>query len=58
MSKTFQKIIEEKYPQLSKSHRRIADYINGNYEKAAFMTAAKLGAEDPDDIPSLLGARL
>ena len=43
MSKTFQKRIEEIYPQLSKSHRRIADYINGNYEKAAFMTAAKLG---------------
>ncbi|MBR3438925.1 MAG: MurR/RpiR family transcriptional regulator, partial [Clostridia bacterium] len=43
MSKTFQKKIEEIYPQLSKSHRRIADYIKNNYEKAAFMTAAKLG---------------
>ncbi len=27
---------------LSKSHRRIADYIASHYDKAAFMTAAKL----------------
>ncbi|MBQ9066096.1 MAG: MurR/RpiR family transcriptional regulator [Clostridia bacterium] len=37
--------IEEQYPKLSKSHKRIADYILRNYEKAAFFTAAKLGEE-------------
>ena len=30
---------------LSKGHRRIAQYIAQHYEKAAFMTAASLGAE-------------
>ena len=35
--------IREEYPRLSKSHKRIADYILKNYEKAAFYTAAKLG---------------
>lgn len=35
--------IEEKYPTLSKSHRKLADYILQNYEKAAYYTAAKLG---------------
>nr|AHF25181.1 RpiR family transcriptional regulator [uncultured bacterium Contig87] len=29
--------------RLSKSHRRIADYIMANYDKAVFMTAARLG---------------
>ena len=29
--------------RLSKSHRRIAEYILQHYDKAAFMTAAKLG---------------
>lgn len=38
-------LIEEQYPKLSKSHKRIADYILNNYEKAAFLTAAKLGQE-------------
>lgn len=27
----------------SKSHRMLAEYILSNYDKAAFMTAAKLG---------------
>lgn len=35
--------IREEYSHLSKSHKRIADYILENYEKAAFYTAAKLG---------------
>ncbi len=43
MSKNVQAKIDEAYPKLSKGHRRIADYIKNNYEKAAFMTAAKLG---------------
>ena len=29
--------------RLSKSHRRIAEYILQHYDKAVFMTAAKLG---------------
>lgn len=37
--------IEEMYPRFSKSHKKIADYILENYEKAAFLTAAKLGEE-------------
>lgn len=35
--------IEEKYKKMSKGHKRIADYISQNYDKAAFMTANKLG---------------
>lgn len=30
-------------PEFSKGHRRIADYILSHYDKAAFMTASKLG---------------
>ncbi|MBO4383261.1 MAG: MurR/RpiR family transcriptional regulator [Clostridia bacterium] len=37
--------IEDNYLDLSKSHKRIADYVLANYEKAAFLTAAKLGEE-------------
>lgn len=36
--------IEEKMPGFSKSQKYIAKYITEHYEKAAFMTAAKLGA--------------
>ncbi len=39
------KIIEEKIPTLSKGHRRIATFIIEHYDKAAYMTAAKLGAQ-------------
>ena len=35
--------IEEEYPHLSKGHKKLADYILENYDKAAFFTAAKLG---------------
>ncbi len=35
--------IEENYKKMSKGHKRIADYISQNYDKAAFMTANKLG---------------
>ncbi|MDR0530792.1 MAG: MurR/RpiR family transcriptional regulator [Oscillospiraceae bacterium] len=35
--------IEQNYPHLSKGHKRIADYILRDYDKAAFMTAAALG---------------
>ncbi len=37
------KKIEEKYGSLSKRQKLIADYILKNYDKAVFLTAAKLG---------------
>lgn len=37
--------IENVYPTLTKSHKRIAEFILNNYEKAAYYTAAKLGTE-------------
>lgn len=35
--------IEGNFQKLSKGHKKIADYIRENYDKAAFMTAASLG---------------
>ena len=35
--------LEDKSIKYSKSHRKIADFIITNYDKAAFMTAAALG---------------
>ena len=35
--------IEEKYSKMSKGQRRLADYVCANYDKAVFLTAAKLG---------------
>lgn len=35
--------IESKYGKFSKGQKRLADYICGNYDKAVFLTAAKLG---------------
>ena len=43
MSENFQAKIENVYGSLSKGHKKIADYIRSNYEKASFMTAASLG---------------
>ena len=43
MSENFQKKIENVYSSLSKGHKKIADFIKSNYEKASFMTAASLG---------------
>ena len=36
--------IEENYSSMSKSHKKIADFILKHYDQAVFMTAAKLGA--------------
>ncbi len=36
-------VIRAGIPGLSKGHKRIAEYILANYEKCAFLTAAKLG---------------
>jgi DNA-binding MurR/RpiR family transcriptional regulator len=35
--------IEEKYKKLSKGQKRLANYVCENYDKAVFLTAAKLG---------------
>ena len=43
MTKLLLAKIENCYSTLSKGHKKIADYITENYDKAAFMTAAKLG---------------
>lgn len=43
MKRDLLKIIEDKSPDFSKGQRRIAQYIAENYDKAAFLTAAKLG---------------
>ncbi len=37
--------IQAKYPKFSKSQRIIADFITFHYDKAAFMTASKLGEQ-------------
>lgn len=36
-------VLKESYPEFSKGQRRIAQYITESYDKAAFMTASKLG---------------
>lgn len=43
MTKQLLSKIEGCYSSMSKGHKRITDYITENYDKAAFMTAAKLG---------------
>ena len=37
--------LDTNYSKFSKGQRRIADFIRENYDKAAYYTAAKLGAE-------------
>ncbi len=34
---------DDRYPSMSKGHKKITDYIRENIDEAAFMTAAKLG---------------
>jgi len=36
-------LIEQNIPNMSKGHRAIGTYISENYDKAAYMTASKLG---------------
>ena len=43
MSCNFLSILQEKEPTFSKGQKRIARYITDSYDKAAFMTANKLG---------------
>ena len=44
MSKNLLKSIEERMSTFSKSQKLISNYILENYDKAAYMTASKLGA--------------
>ncbi len=44
MGTDFLKLIERQMPSFSKGQRAIARYLLDHYEKAAFMTASKLGA--------------
>ena len=37
-------LMDEKYVKMSKSHKKIADFIKEHYDQAVFMTAAKIGA--------------
>ncbi len=43
MSENIQEKIDLYYSTMSKGHKKIADYIKNNPEKASFMTAASLG---------------
>ena len=44
MKQDLLKEIQSRMPSMSKGQRAIGQYIAHNYDKAAFMTAAKLGA--------------
>ena len=35
--------ISERYDSMSKGQKRLSDYVSSNYDKAVFLTAAKLG---------------
>ena len=39
--------INESYSKLSKGQKLLATYITDNYDKAVFLTAAKLGEANP-----------
>ncbi len=43
MDKDVLSVIEKQYSKFSKGQRRIAKYLEENFDKAAFMTASKLG---------------
>ena len=43
MNNHFLSILQEKEPTFSKGQKRIARYITDSYDKAAFMTANRLG---------------
>lgn len=42
-NKDLMRLIQSKFPRLSKGQKLISEYILKHYDKAAFMTAAKLG---------------
>ena len=38
--------LEDGYNKFSKGQKKLADFIREDYDKAAFMTAAKMGISD------------
>ena len=44
MRKDLFELMEERLPEMSKSHKLIAGYIKNSGEIAAYLTATKLGA--------------
>ncbi|MBQ9778273.1 MAG: MurR/RpiR family transcriptional regulator, partial [Clostridia bacterium] len=44
MKQNFLQLIEQKAPSFSKGQRQIAEYIKEHYDRAAYMTASRLGA--------------
>ena len=44
MKQSLLQIMNERMPELSKGQRLIAQYILAHYDRAAYMTASKLGA--------------
>ena len=43
MKEDFLALLQARYPKLSKGQRAIADFLTESFDKAAFMTANKLG---------------
>lgn len=43
IQKDLTEAINKKYPEMSKGQKKIAEYILHNYDKAAYLTAVKLG---------------
>lgn len=43
MENSLPALLSKRLPKLSKGHKKIAEYILSHYDKAAFMTASKLG---------------
>ena len=39
------KIINGKFPAMSRGQRKLAEYILAQYDKAAFLTAAQIGKQ-------------
>lgn len=44
MEKDIIELIDNQYVKMSKSHKKIAEFIKEHYDQAVFMTAAKIGA--------------
>lgn len=44
MEKDLISVLQDKHSSLSKSHKKIAEYVIHNYDRAAYMTAAKLAS--------------
>ena len=46
--------LDEKYVKFSKGQKKLADFIRNEYDKAAFMTAAKLGETNVPEYQDIL----